>query len=69
MCESPVLKSRVFQNRMDLYSSQVKIPESANCKLLLTMGMWHYEPGKLNCYWYRSPTIILFAFVTFIENG
>ena len=37
---------------LQLYSNQVRIPDSANCKLLLTMGLTHYEPGNLNRYRY-----------------
>ena len=31
----------------------MRIPDSANCKLLLTMGLTHYEPGNLNRYRYK----------------
>ena len=37
-----------------LYSNQVRIPDGANYKLLLTMGLTHYEPGNLNRYWYKA---------------
>ena len=44
-----------------LYADQFRIPEDTNCKLFLTMGLQHREPGhaeprkrNLNRYWNKG---------------
>ena len=52
-CLSEAFCCKTFYQK-DLYSNQVRIPDSANCKLLLTMGLTHCEPRSLNRYRYNN---------------